>query len=417
MKQLHIFMRYWIGILFFFLFNLFIPYLIFGQSIEFNHQVFVEQRSTILRNIKIDGDSLIISGELGSNSSGIQGVFVLCSDTTGNLGRVEIFEDPQQIDHLLLNGSNSIIYNNEEFVFAGDILCKSDNYLINYNRTTGEYFYKLFSAPFIVRFTETLLAFGGTNYIVGYVQTQNFDLDVFLQKIDSSGNKIWEKTYGLPSKDETGRAAIIEDDGLTIMISESFDNTPTIKNDTKYWIRFMHVDTSGAIVRDWREEVTGHEGWSGTLLKYRDDYIYTCNTIGDEIGIGPLTGGQIVRRDSSFNLVWRKKLGDPDSPFTGLGDMIFSADSCLLVTVAPERYNHDRLVWVHEDMDTYGADVMIAGEYASVGDFESALDVLETNSSSGCMLCMGSYVFPPVKINMRYPWKSLTCRVEFTTCC
>lgn len=209
MKQLHIFMRYWIGILFFFLFNLFIPYLIFGQSIEFNHQVFVEQRSTILRNIKIDGDSLIISGELGSNSSGIQGVFVLCSDTTGNLGRVEIFEDPQQIDHLLLNGSNSIIYNNEEFVFAGDILCKSDNYLINYNRTTGEYFYKLFSAPFIVRFTETLLAFGGTNYIVGYVQTQNFDLDVFLQKIDSSGNKIWEKTYGLPSKDETGRQLLL----------------------------------------------------------------------------------------------------------------------------------------------------------------------------------------------------------------
>ena len=116
------------------------------------------------------------------------------------------------------------------------------------------------------------------------------------------------------------------------MVSESFDNTPTIKNDTRYWIRFMHVDTSGAIVRDWREEVTGEEGWSGSLVKLDNDYIYTTNQLGEEYGFGYFQAGQVVRRDPEFNLIWRKPYGSPDNYFNGLGDLIISADSNLLLT-------------------------------------------------------------------------------------
>ncbi len=136
----------------------------------------------------------------------------------------------------------------------------------------------------------------------------------------------------MPSKDEFGRAAIIEDDGLTIMVSESFDDTPTIKNDTHYWIRFMHLDTSGTIVRDWREEVTGQEGWSGSLVKFNNDYSYTTNLLGEEYGFGYFQAGQVVKRDQDFNLVWRRPYGEPDNYFNGLGDLIISADSNLLLT-------------------------------------------------------------------------------------
>lgn len=45
------------------------------------------------------------------------------------------------------------------------------------------------------------------------------------------------------------------------------------------------------------------------------------------------------------------------------------------------EYNRDSLITWMGRLDTYGAEVMIAGEYASVGDFESALDILETVSS------------------------------------
>jgi len=305
----------------------------FSQTIIFNKKIQFENRSTIFRNIMLDGDSLLITGEIGRDSLGLSGFFVFRTDTFGNLGLIKFFRDSSLIDHTLLDGRNPLIRNHSHnIVLGGVFLQRDDLFTMELNSDLTIKFYKEYLANHVTMYIHDVEEILGNYYFLGYIQTQNGDHDVFLQKIDSTGNKIWEKTYGVPSKDETGRAVIIEDDGLTIMVSESFDNTPTIKNDTRYWIRFMHVDTSGSIVRDWREEVTGEEGWSGTLLKYRDDYIYTCNTIGDEIGIGPLTGGQIVRRDSSFNLVWRKKLGDPDSPFTGLGDMIFSPDSCLLVT-------------------------------------------------------------------------------------
>lgn len=42
------------------------------------------------------------------------------------------------------------------------------------------------------------------------------------------------------------------------------------------------------------------------------------------------------------------------------------------------EYNTDSLIRWMGYLDTYGAEVMIAGEYASAGDFESAVDVLET---------------------------------------
>jgi hypothetical protein len=42
------------------------------------------------------------------------------------------------------------------------------------------------------------------------------------------------------------------------------------------------------------------------------------------------------------------------------------------------EYNTDSLITWMGYLDTYGAEVMIAGEYASAGNFESALDVLET---------------------------------------
>lgn len=311
---------------------LFIGILGFSQSTAFNQRFSIQNRSTIFRNVNVEKDSLIITGEIGSDSSGIQGIFILWSDTLGNLGRVKIFEDPKQIDQMLLDGSRPIINDTNRLILSGEFLWKSDNYLIQYNKKTGDHFYKEYSAPFIVRFTESLIEFDGAYYATGYVQTQNFDLDAFVQKVDSSGNKIWEKTYGVPSRDETGRAALIENGRLTIMISEALDNTPTVKNDTRYWIRFIQIDTSGAIKNDWKEEVTGEEGWSGSLVNYNGDYIYTTNLLGEEYGFGFFQAGQVVRRDKDFNLIWRKPYGEPDNYYNGFGDLIVAPDSNLLLT-------------------------------------------------------------------------------------
>lgn len=281
----------------------------------------------------IDGDSLLISGEIGRDSLGLSGFFLFRADTVGKIGRIEFFRDTSLMDHALLDGRNPIIKNhNGNLVLGGVFLQRDDLFAMELNSDFTLKMYKEYLSNYVTMYIHDVEEILNSYYFLGFIQTQNGDHDVFLQKIDSDGNKIWEKTYGVPSKDETGRAAIIEDDGLTIMVSESFDNTPTIKNDTRYWIRFMHVDTSGAIINDWKEEVTGEEGWSGSLVKLNDDYIYTTNLLGEEFGFGFFQAGQVVRRDRDFNLIWRRPYGSPNNYFNGLGDMIISADSNLLLT-------------------------------------------------------------------------------------
>lgn len=304
-----------------------------GQHIEFNNQILLQNRSTIFRNIMIHGDSLLISGEIGTDSLGLAGFFLLHIDTLGNPGTIKFYRDPSLQDHALLDGRNPIFKNHYgRIVLGGVFLERDDLFVLELNTNLTTKIYKEYPSNYVTMYIHDAIEFLDNYYFLGYVQTQNGDHDVFLQKIDSSGNKIWEITYGIPSKDETGRAVIIEEDGLTLMISESFDNTPNIKNDTRYWIRFMHVDTSGSIIRDWKEEVTGLEGWSGTLLKYKDDYVYSTNLIGEETNFGPLVASQLVRRDRHFNLIWRKPFGEPNNHHNQIGDIIFSADSTTLLT-------------------------------------------------------------------------------------
>lgn len=304
-----------------------------AQEIEFNKHLFLQNRSTILRNIMVDGDSLIVSGEIGTDSMGLSGIIIFKMDTLGNIGTLKYFRDTSLTDHILLSGRNPIMKDhNGKIILGGVFLDQDDLLVLKLNNDFSQVFYKKYPLNYPTLYIEGIGEYLDAYYLVGTVQTSNGDHDVFLQKVDSSGNKVWEKTYGIPSRDENGRAILLEDTMLTIMISEAFDNTPNIKNDTRYWIRFIQLDSSGTIQRDWKEEVTGEEGWSGSLVKFNNDYIYTSNQLGEEYGFGYFQAGQVTRRDQDFNLIWRKRYGAPDNYFNGLGDLIISPDNNLLIT-------------------------------------------------------------------------------------
>jgi hypothetical protein len=304
-----------------------------AQQIEFNKHLFLQNRSTILRNIMVDGDSLIVSGEIGTDSMGLSGIFIFKMDTLGNIGSLKFFKDALATDDLLLSGLNAMLGDhNGKIILGGVFLDQDDLVVLKLNNDFSQVFYKVYPLNYPTLYIEGIKEYLDAYYLVGTVQTSNGDHDVFLQKVDSLGNKVWAKIYGVPSKDETSRAILIEDTLITILITEAFDNTPTIKNDSRYWIRFVQIDTSGTIQRDWKEEVTDEEGWSGSLVKFNNDYIYTTNQLGEEFGFGYFQAGQVVRRDQNFNLIWRRTYGEPDNYFNGLGDLIISPDRNLLIT-------------------------------------------------------------------------------------
>jgi hypothetical protein len=66
----------------------------FSQPLNFTKEIRLDNRSTILRNVLLDGDSLIVSGEIGRDSLELSGFFVFKMDSFGSIGNIKYFRDP-----------------------------------------------------------------------------------------------------------------------------------------------------------------------------------------------------------------------------------------------------------------------------------------------------------------------------------
>ncbi len=68
----------------------------------------------------MNNDSLLVSGEIGTDSLGLAGFFLLNMDSLGNLGTIKNYRDPSLQDHALLDGRNPLTINaNNKIVLSG----------------------------------------------------------------------------------------------------------------------------------------------------------------------------------------------------------------------------------------------------------------------------------------------------------
>jgi hypothetical protein len=300
--------------------------------LNYTNQFRFANETTIINNIHLFRDSLLLTGEVGVDSSGVSGILVATMDTNGIFGNIAVFRDPSGADNLLLSGNSPVLINeHSHIILAGTLLSKDDLFILSIDPNLNLIFYTEYQSQFRSMYIDGFIEMFDSYYAVGTVQTQSNDLNIFVQKIAADGNSIWMKTYGNPDRDESGFSVILDFDGLTVRAVKHYNPTPSIKNDTRYWTQFMHIDTSGAVKWIWEEEVTGEEGYGDAFVKYGTDYIYTTNFLGDEYNAGILQAAQLVRRDSAFNLVWRKVYGEPNNFYNGFGDIIMSSDSHILL--------------------------------------------------------------------------------------
>ncbi len=304
-----------------------IPFSATAQDDGFNKRVYLESRSTRFENVIWHHDSLIITGQIGTDSLGLAGFFVMVMDTFGNIGRIKYFRDPSLKDHTLLDGRNPVIINRRgNLVLAGVFLSRDDLFFRELNSNLETILYREYESNYKTMYAHDVIELHDGYYIIGIVQKQTFDLDIWVQRIDMQGNKIWEKTYGITSYDEGSTSAIIENDGITMLTFATYDL------DKRDWTRLIHIDSSGDIEWQWSEEVTGLEGPVGPLLKVNDNYVYSSFLKGEYVA-GTYRGApQIVMRDADFNVVWRTNYGEPTLWFNTFRDMVLCEDGTLIGT-------------------------------------------------------------------------------------
>lgn len=288
-------------------------YFMAAQNAGFSKTYFLDHRSTLFHAVRPMGNDVVVLGQLGTDSTGYNGVFLARIDTFGNVKKLKTFQHPQvNFDLVLSYYSCEAISPTPEngFFFAGCTDIARHPFVIKVDSTLELEFFKEYEGNKYSRFVNNIIYFQSDYYLYGIFQTLNLDFDIFILKIDSFGKKIWEKTYGIPKYSESAKSALIEKDGITLLGSEGFDPNGAVFNDELVWNKIFNIDSSGTIKWSWRSQLNEEGGTPEGLLKIGSDYFYTAHPEYQPSSQTIHYSPEIICRDSSFNLKWRRTYGD-----------------------------------------------------------------------------------------------------------
>jgi hypothetical protein len=151
----------------------------------------------------------------------------------------------------------------------------------------------------------------GNVYCAGFAQNDSIgiDLDILVDKFDSSGNLIWQKVIG-GNYFDMARSILCDQFG-NIYVSGSQD-IPGPSNNVFVW----KLDSAGNQI--WSKAMGGYGSWE--LAFDMEQNIYICGDYGGSIDANPDTGVFILpahggydlfltKLDSNANFIWAKSIG------------------------------------------------------------------------------------------------------------
>ena len=142
--------------------------------------------------------------------------------------------------------------------------------------------------------------------------------DLWVIKLSSSGNMVWEKTYGGSGHEEAFSIIPTNDNGFIIggYTSSNDGDVAFTNGGNDYWI--IKIDSSGNLM--WEKTFGGFNGEKIKSIKqtYDNGYIMAGRTesVNGDVTISYGNGDYwIVKIDSIGNLQWQKSLGGSSSDF------------------------------------------------------------------------------------------------------
>lgn len=168
-----------------------------------------------------------------------------------------------------------------------------------------------FDTPYGITILEdqSMLITGGLGSSGGNVSCSNSSKGVWIIKVDSSGNELWQKCYG-GSRDEFGFDIIKSNDGGFFVAASTASNDGDVTGLIgiyNYWI--LKCDSAGNILWEKCFGGTGYDQIS-SITQTKDGGVIACGFSESVIpGSHGLGDAYIVKLDSLGNLEWQKCFG------------------------------------------------------------------------------------------------------------
>ncbi len=278
-----------------------------AQMVDFNETFAIGAGSTSFQQIEPFNHELLVLGQVGIDSNSLGGFCLIGIDSNAEVSSLWPFNDPLLVNDLIVDGNRNMLITSDDNIFISGIMLPEKKIFVTKIDSTGnELYFNEFETSFRTIYIHSIIELLDEYYIIGFFQTKDFDHDVFVMKVDSDGNMIWLREYGKHDTEDTARSALSEDDGITILVTQGYDDTPNVLNDTNWETLLVHIDTSGSI--EWeKQSLPKEEGpTTGGFLKDESGYLYSTLNIYEIDQFSSDRGISITKRDNQFNLLWKR---------------------------------------------------------------------------------------------------------------
>ena len=275
-----------------------------------------------------------ISGDKNENSRGLSDYwFIKIDDTSGNLLWQKTIGG-NSIDHLtsakettdggyILGGSSSSGISGEK---TQNSRGNDDYWVVKLDENRNIIWDKTYGGTGVDRLTSIIqttdggyLIGGSSNSDISAEKTDNSrgNIDIWIIKIDQSGNIMWQKTFGGSNSDWV-QSLIETPDGGYILAGSSHSNISGEKSENSrglgdFWV--LKIDNSGTII--WQKTIGGNNGdYAKSMIATSDgNYIIggdsSSNISGDktEKTVNNSTDVWLLKINDLGQILWQKNIG------------------------------------------------------------------------------------------------------------
>jgi hypothetical protein len=286
----------------------------------------------------IEADTMLISAlTLRSDTFNTQNLLIVKVDTNGVVLDYFIHKDSLGADYAITFGGKSHAMlkcsNGSGYIVTGFAAQRGLWNVIKFAPNGQIQWIKEY--PDVQALTEhfiKIIEVDGGYLIGGNKQALNGKSDIFAMKIDLSGNKVWERKYGVGNNLGDYFSDMLKLDNNQIVISGSASPGNVPVEERMFISKIFAIDSLGGFRWSWEGEPSLDQTVRGL---HRDDdgnWAYTSIYVAYESN-GTFKGQpKFVKRDSTFNLLKEKELDDADAFFNYFLTMIPLSDGGYLGT-------------------------------------------------------------------------------------
>ncbi|MCB9313760.1 MAG: T9SS type A sorting domain-containing protein [Lewinellaceae bacterium] len=295
---------------------LIIPVLMMGQAGFINHYDFDGPNAGIT-NMLLDGDTLYVVGiKQANNPPYIQGYFLAQMDTLGHVVKTHTYYDSLQLNYGVAGFPSGFIQKKDKsgFLFAGGIFQTTNGVVLKTNHQGDLEWIKEYPDPDSQQdYYNYPLEVDGGYLIIGRKYNKSTS-DLFVRKINTNGEEIWEKKYGVGNgRQDFFNSVYVVNDNEIVIGSSTGSNQNVPWQQWKATVRIFAIDSLGVEKWSWESPQWLEETlMTGLHRTDKDNWIYLSTRLAYEPDGLFLTALKVVVRDSDFNLIKSMDLDDKD---------------------------------------------------------------------------------------------------------